>query len=175
MTPEALHESIQRGTLNNSASDLEKSRADALARGEGRLAARISNDLGVVYYFSGRSAESRVALERARDGFTQLNDQSGRAHAIGNLARLEEKSGNAKDALALYQQTADLFHDCSQPTEEFATLRSLSQLYLRHGAWLQALSSYDRALTIKPSKNLFDAFLHWLYQIPLRMLGVGSA
>ncbi len=175
MTPEALHESIQRGTLSSSAADLEKSRADALSRGEARLAARISNDLGVVYYYAGRNAESRAALERARDGFTQLNDQSGQAHALGNLARLEEKSGDAKIALALYQQTADMFHDSDQPMEEFATLRSLSQLYLRHGAWLQALSAYDRGLTIKPHKTLFDAFLHWLYQIPLRMLGVAPA
>jgi tetratricopeptide (TPR) repeat protein len=175
MTPEALHEAIERGTLNDSATDLEKSRAEALGRGETKQAARISNDLGVVYFLAGRNVESRAALESARDAFTELDDQNGRAHALGNLARLEEKSGNPKTALALYQQTADLFHGANQPAEEFVTLRSLSQLYLKHGAWLQALTAYDRGLMVKPHRSIFDAFLHWLYQIPLRMLGFSSA
>ncbi len=175
MTPEALHDAIERGTLNDSASELEKLRADALARGDAGLAARTSNDLGVVHFLAGRMAESRAELESAREAFTQLNDQSGQAHALGNLARLEEKTGNPKTALALYQQAGDLLHEAKQPLEEFATLRSLSRMYLRHGAWLQALTAYDRGLMIKPHRSFFDAFLHWLYQIPLRMLGLGSA
>ncbi len=175
MTPEELNEAIERGTLKEAAAALENKRDEATAGGQTQTAAELSNDLGVVYYLLGRYPEARTALQAARDGFLQLNDGTGEGRALGNLARVEEKKGDRKAALALYQQASDLFHAANERDDEFATLRSISQLYLKMGGWLQALATFDRALTIKPHRGPFDAFLHFIYQIPLRMLGYSAA
>ncbi len=170
MNSQELKQTTQSGTLNESAARLEKSRAQALARGDTKQSAVTSNDLGVLYYLGGRKSESRAAFELARIGFTKLNDSVGQARALGNLARLEENSGNPKAAMALYEQAVDLFHEGNERSDEFATLRLLSQLFLKQGGWLQALAAFDRALTVKPHRTLFDSFLHRIYQIPLQMM-----
>ncbi len=174
MTPEELNEALANGTLNEAAEKLEKERADAQARGDVKATATASNDLGVLYYLLAKYPEARAAMESARDGFTQVNDPVGQARSIGNLARLEERKGDKKVALAMYQQAADMFHAADDRDDEFATLRSLSQLYLKLGGWLQALATFDHALLIKPHRSWFDNFLHWLYQIPLKMLGFNA-
>ncbi len=175
MTPEELNEALEHGTLKEAAAQLEQKRTEATTGGKVREAAELSNDLGVVYYLLGRYPDARTALQAARDGFLQLQDGVGEGRALGNLARVEEKSGDRKAAIGMYQQAADLFHTANERADEFATLRSLSQLYLKLGGWLQALATFDRALMIKPNRGPFDAFLHFLYQIPLRMLGYSAA
>ena len=172
MEPGELTIALHSGTLNEAAAKLEDERKAALARGDVRASAITANDLGVVYYLAGQTAQARKELESSHDDFVRLDDQAGQGRALGNLARLEEKSRDRKRALAMYQQAADLFHGADEREDEFATLRSLSQLYLKMGGWLQALAAYDRGLTIKPHSTFFDAILHWLYQIPLRMLGL---
>ena len=171
MEPQELAQAIHSGTLNEAAVKLESEREAAVVSGDVRARATAANDLGVIYYLSGQPIQAREAMESSRDDFVRLNDQPGEARALGNLARLEERNRNRKAALALYQQAADMFHEANDRENEFVTLRSLSQLYLAMGGWLPALAAYDRGLTVKPNATLFDAFLHWLYQIPLRMLG----
>jgi tetratricopeptide (TPR) repeat protein len=175
MEPEQLTEALRNGTLKETGEKLEREREAASERGDLRSRATAANDLGVVCYLLDETAQARKMLEASRDDFTHLGDTAGRARALGNLARVEEKGRNRKLALVLYQQAADLFHEANERGDEFATLRSLSQLYLKMGGWLQALAAYDRGLTIKPRSTLFDAILHWLYQIPLRMLGLSPA
>ena len=175
MTPKELTEAVERGTLQDAAANLEKKRDEAVAGGQVQAAAELSNDLGVVYYLLGRYPDARTALQTARDSFFQLKEETGEGRALGNLARVEEKKGDRRVALGLYQQAADLFHAANEREEEFASLRSLSQLYLKMGGWLQALATFDRALLIKPHRGPFDSLLHAFYQIPLRMLGYSTA
>jgi tetratricopeptide (TPR) repeat protein len=174
MEPEELADVLHRGTLKETSEKLERDREAASERGDARQCAIISNDLGVVYYLLGEMERARNLLESSRADFVRMSDPAGQARSLGNLARVEERSHNRKLALALYQQAADLFHEAKEQGDEFATLRSLSQLYLKMGGWMQALAAYDRGLTIKPHSTLFDSILHWLYQIPLRMLGFSS-
>jgi tetratricopeptide (TPR) repeat protein len=175
MEPKELARALRDGTLIQAAAELERERGAALGGGDTRASAAAANDLGVVYYLLAQTGPAREMLESSRDDFVRLNDAIGQARALGNLARLEEKSHNRRAALALYQQAADLFHDSKAHGDEFATLRSLSQLYLKMGGWIQALATYDRGLTIKPHGTILDVILHWLYQIPLRMLGLSPA
>lgn len=174
MEPVELAKAFDDGNLDAAAERIRDEREKALARGDLHSSASELNDLGVVYYLSGKMSPAREALEGARDEFVRIDDGVGQARAMGNLARVEEKCRNRKAALALYQQAADLFHEADERSDEFATLRSLSQLYLRMGGWLQALATYDRGLTIKPHPTLFDSLLHRLYQIPLSMIGMSG-
>ncbi len=159
------------GELDRSLSRLEKQRADAQRLGDPRQAAVLGNDLGVAYYVTGEFERARTCLLNTLEAFVSLKDTAGEGHAAGNLARVEERLGHIADAAARYQQAADLLHTARAFDDEFATLKMLSQLYLRNGAWLPALAAFDRALVVKPRKGPLDGLLHWLYQIPLRMMG----
>lgn len=169
-----LARAVKTGGLSETAFRLEKEFEAAKEISDDRKGAVASNDLGVVYYLIGDFEQARARLENSRDQFAKLGDSAGLARALGNLARIEERCRHRQQALALYQQAADLFHEAHANEDEFATLRSLSQLCLKMGGWMQALAAYDRGLTIKPHGSLFDRILHWLYQIPLRMMALGA-
>lgn len=173
MAPQDLSRVLRSGQLGEAAGRLEREREAAVSRDDIPRRAAAGNDLGVVYYRMGKIPEARAALEGSRDDFASLNDQVGRARALGNLARVEERSHNRSGALVLYQQAADLMHDANERADEFATLVSLSRLCLKMGGWMQALAAYDRGLSVKPRKGSLDLMLHWLYQIPLKMMGIG--
>lgn len=155
--------------------DIEEDRRLSIAARKEQRAAELANDLGVMHYLAGQYPEARAALQSARDAFERLDSPIGRARAAGNLARLEERSGNRAAALRLYREAADLFEQHGNAEDEFATLRALSRVYLRIGGWLQALATFDRALACKPGRGLWEALLRRLYQIPLRMLGLNYA
>ncbi|MGE5138488.1 MAG: tetratricopeptide repeat protein [Rudaea sp.] len=175
MTPKALNEAIHQGKLAEAAERLEHERDRAQARGDRKAAADVQNDLGVVYYVVGRLPDARATLMRARQTFAELEEPLGQARAMGNLARVEEKSDNTKAAEKLYWESAELFHQAGAAEEEFATMRQLSQLYLKAGGFLQAIATFDHALLVKPHRGLREAMLHRIYQVPLRMFGIGSA
>lgn len=172
METRELTQALRNGKLGEALARLEGERVSAVQRGDLASKAEAENDLGVVYYLSGINDKARGAFEGSRDDFTRLNNQLGRARATGNLARVEERSKNRTAALALYQEAAALFHEAGEHADEFATLRSLSRLYLKMGGWIQALAAYDRGLAIKPGKSPIDVMLRWLYRIPLQMMGL---
>ncbi|MGB8648004.1 MAG: tetratricopeptide repeat protein [Anaerolineae bacterium] len=174
MTPEELNQAVQDGKLEQAAAQLEKDCADLAAKGDTHKAAETANDLGVVYYMLKQYDPARAALGRAREQFEGANDVVGKARTMGNLARVEEQAGDKDKAASLYWEAAELFHQANERDDEFATMRSLSQLYMKRGGWLQALATFDQALQIKPNPGLREAMLHRFYQIPLKMFGLGS-
>lgn len=161
----------QNNSLDQAALSLERERADAEAAGDKIKAALASNDLGVVCTQLNRHDKARQALEEAQRLFIELNDSAGQGRATGNLAQLEERSGNIEVAGALFMQAADLLHEGSAFGDEFTTRRRLSRFYLARGATLQALAESVKALSVKPDANLFDKFQRRMYSVPLKFLG----
>ncbi len=174
MKPEELNKAIQEGKLDQAAAQLEKEYADKAGNSDTHQAAADANDLGVVYYMLKDYDKARVWLQKGREQFEAANDPVGKARSLGNMARVEEQAGEKDKAASLYWEAAELFHQGGERDDEFATMRSLSQLYMKSGAWLQALATFDHALQIKPHPGVREAMLHRFYQIPLRMFGLGS-
>ncbi len=174
MKPEELEQVIQEGKLEEAATQQERELAAAEDQGDRRQAAEKANDLGVIYYMLKRYDDARASLVKAHDHFVAVEDAVGQARALGNRARVEEQAGDNEKAASLYWQAAEQFHQANERDDEFATMRSLSQLYLKSGGWLQALATFDHALQIKPNSGLREAALHRFYQIPLRMFGLGQ-
>jgi tetratricopeptide (TPR) repeat protein len=146
----------------------EQARAAFIAEGNALLAARVANDLGVVYYLLGRSDDARRTFRDALASFEQLGDVLGQAKAIGNLAPVLERAGDRAGAEQNYLRAGELFQQLGEKTFEYDTYRALSQLQLSSGRWLEALASYDRALAAKGGAR----FLRWFLQIPLKILGL---
>lgn len=162
----------QNNTLDQAALSLEQERADAQATGDKTKAALASNDLGVVCLLLERKHDARAALEDAQRLFIELNDAAGHGRAVGNLAQVEEHSGNAEAAGALYMQAADLLHAGNAFADEFNTRRRLSRYYLARGATLQALSENAKALAVKPNATFLDKCQRWIYAVPFKLMGV---
>lgn len=150
----------------------EQLRMEAKAKGDTQAYARASNDLGASFYLGGRMEDARRAMDEARATFAQLGDAVGQGFAAGNLARVEERSGNRDKAMGLYQQAADFFKAGGDFDNQSVTLRALSQMYFGKGDMMMALLVYTRALEAKPKRNGFDNFLLRLYKIPLGLMGV---
>lgn len=174
MKPQELYQAIQDGKLEQVADQLEKEYAGQAGTADPHRLAEDANDLGVVYYMLKRYDQARSWLLKGREQFEALGDPLGKARSLGNLARVEEQAGQKDKAASFYWEAAELFHQANERDDEFATMRSLSQLYMKSGAWLQALATFDHALQIKPHPGVREAMLHRFYQIPLRMLGLGS-
>jgi tetratricopeptide (TPR) repeat protein len=151
-----LQAHLRNNTLEHAVGELEREYASAVSTGARAQAALVTNDLGVVLSLLGRNDEARAKLQKAREMFNELNDPAGQGRAIGNLAQLEEQSGNAELAGALFMQAADLLHDGNALAEEFATRKRLSRYYIARGATLQALSENTRALSVKPDASAWD-------------------
>lgn len=146
----------------------EQARAAFLAEGNVLEAARAANDLGVVYYLLGRYDDAREIFTETLATFEQLGDVLGQAKAVGNLAPLLERAGDRPGAEKNYLRAGELFHQIGEKVFEYDTYRALSQMQLQSGRWLEALSTFDRALAAKGGSR----FLRWFLQIPLKMLGI---
>ncbi len=173
MEPAELERHVKENSLDQAAASLRAEQAQANAAGDRGRAALAENDLGVVYLLMNRPDDARRALEHAQQLFIELGDAAGQGRAVGNLAQVEERAGNADLAAGLYLQAADLFHEGGTFAEEYTTRRRLSRTYLARGAALMALSENARALAVKPNASAWDKFLGWLCAVPLKLMGIG--
>ncbi|MDX2283376.1 MAG: tetratricopeptide repeat protein [Bacteroidia bacterium] len=83
-------------------------------QGEPDLLAASFNQLGWIYYASGRAALARQSFQQAHAQYEALGDRGGVAAALGNLghmlekeARYDEAEGYQLEALAMYRQLGD--------------------------------------------------------------------
>ncbi len=160
--------SYRAGQLSDAIVQFEEARTEFAAQGNEAQAASVANDLGVVYFLSGRKQQAREVLQQALASFEKLGDVTGQAKAIGNLAQLMSQSGDKDGAEKNYTRAAELFHQAGERGMEHDTYRALSQMQLQRGRWLEALAAYDRALAASGGSRL----LRWFLQIPLRLTGL---
>ncbi|MBI5304605.1 MAG: tetratricopeptide repeat protein [Chloroflexi bacterium] len=172
MSAQALYEQGKQlydaGSLHEAMAAFQRARAEFLTAGELAQAATVGNDLGVVYYLSGRGAEASQVLEDTLAQFERLGDARGQAKAAGNLAQVLNHAHATEQAERYYKRAADLFHQLDDRMLEYDTHRALSHMLLMTGRFLESLAAYDRALAAKGGAG----FLRAIIQIPLRIMGV---
>jgi tetratricopeptide (TPR) repeat protein len=156
------------GNARESIPLFEQAHQAFLAEDNRAQAAMVANDLGVLYYLTGRRDEANKFLAEALATFEQLGNVLGQAKAIGNHAQLLNKSGDHANAEKNYLRAIELFHQIGEKRFEFDTWRALSQMQLQKGRWLEALNSYERGLAAKGGSSL----LRWFLRIPLKLVGI---
>ena len=154
----------EAGNRNESVALFEQARAAYLAAGDEAQAAAVANDLGVVYYLTGRQDQARQALQDALTSQEKLGNVLGQAKALGNLAQWMNRAGDKDAAEKNYQRSAEMFHQVGERMMEYDTYRALSQMQLQRGRWIESLGAYDRALAAKGGSGL----LRWFLRIPLK-------
>ena len=172
MSGQALYEQGKQlydaGSLNEAMGAFQRARNEFLTNGELAQAAEVGNDLGVVYYLSGRRAEASQVLEDSLALFERLNDLRGQAKASGNMAQVFNHAHATEQAEKYYKRAADLFHQVGEHTLEYDTHRALSHMLLVKGRFLESVAAYDRALAAKGGAGVLRFFL----QIPLRIMNL---
>lgn len=129
-------------------------------------------DLGVTHQRMDNLADAQQAYEEALGLFEQIGDDAGKAMVMGNLATLKKRRGAADEAEGLLQQAADMFYQLGKDDYEADTLRLLARIQLQRFAWLDALITYNRAMSRMEELTGLQKLLRTLSNFFLRTIGV---
>ena len=145
--------------------------ADVLhANGDDIGAAEMENNRAVALTLAG---EYQTALEATRGTekvFLAAGDERRAGLAFGNQAAALEGLGKKREALELYERSADLLKRSGDSASRTAVLKSMTALQARSGDSFQALASAQAALNTGAALSTREKLLKKLIDIPIKML-----
>ncbi len=142
-----------------------------LAQGDDYLAAEMANNLSVSYL---QNKQNKAALEIVQGTelvFQQHNDFTKQAMALGNQGAALEALKRFDEAMAVYQEAADLLKGRDEEELRTYILKSLSVLHLRKGNQLQSLLSMQHSIDTLEKPTLWQRIYRWLLDIPFKLTG----
>ncbi len=139
--------------------------------GDRANAAETANNLCVALLQARRPAEALKAVEGTPEVFDELGDARRAAQAVGNLASALEATGDLTTAERTYRQALERFTHIDDREAQATILTSLSQLQLKSGRPLEALSTMQAGLEQKPRRSLRDRWVRRLLDLPSRFFG----
>jgi tetratricopeptide (TPR) repeat protein len=134
-------------------------------------AAEAANNRSVALLQAGRPEEARRAVMGTPEIFDLAGDAARAAQAVGNLATAAEACGDLAEAEGGYREAARRFAELGDAESQALVLASLSQLQLKRGRPLEALSTMQAGLERRPRRGLRDRWLQQLLKLPSRLLG----
>jgi tetratricopeptide (TPR) repeat protein len=160
----------QDNHLDDAIQKFEAAKALYQHEGDALLAAEMANNLCVVFLKADRPQEALKSVEGTPELFLENGDEKGVGIAFGNLASALEACGAFKEAEEALHQAADRFRAQGEEELLLYTQRSLSQLQLRQGRPLEAMSSMQSGLEGQRKPGLKNRLLRSLFKIPSRLL-----
>ncbi len=139
-------------------------------QGDLRHMAEIINDMGVIHTVLNQWPEAEKSLNEAHNMFTNLQDYSGEAQALGNLGSMFRARGDLQQSAANLQLAADKFRLMGDDEHRALTLKVLSMVRLKQLRFLQSIAAYDAALACNPRPSAWIRFLRWLFSLPLKII-----
>ncbi len=108
--------------------------------------AEMANNLSVTLLMLGKARQAFDAAFHTEEIFKENNDPSRAAMALGNQAAALEEMKKYKEALGLYQESADLLRNTNEKEMRSLVLKRISALQIRTGEKLDATTSMYAAL-----------------------------
>lgn len=174
-TPESLAQralqDFRQGRFADAAQGFEAAQQLYAHAGDRASAAEAANNLCVALLQARRPAEALKAVEGTPEAFDGLGDARRAAQAVGNLASALEATGDLTAAEHAYQQALERFTRLDDREAQATILTSLSQLQLKRGRPLEALSTMKSGLEQKPRRSLRDRWVRRLLDLPSRFFG----
>ena len=165
-------EAYNRGEYETAVAAFSSARDVCMQWGDKHGEASALMDLGVTHQRIGNLGDAQLAYENALELFEELGNDAGKATVMGNLATLYKRLGAADQAIPLLQKAADMFYTLGKDDYEADTLRVLAQVQLQQGEWLDAVISYNRAISKMKHLTTTQKILQTLSSFSLRILGV---
>jgi tetratricopeptide (TPR) repeat protein len=103
--------------------------------------------------------------------FAAAGDLRNQALALGNQAAALEALRRRDEAMALYQQSADLLKQVGESELRAYVMQAVSKLQFRSGNYFEALASMRLGLEGIRNPTLKQRILIRLLRIPMRSLG----
>jgi tetratricopeptide (TPR) repeat protein len=126
------------------------------------LAAEMKNNASVAHLQAG---DPQKALDAALDTdkvFDEAKDIKRRAMAIGNQAAALDELGRWQEALAAYEQSAQLFSEVNEKDMRALMLKSVAGIKLKRGRVSESAYEMMGALEAKATPSLFERILRFL-------------
>jgi len=161
---------FRQGRFSDAAEGFRAAREAYAQAGDLPAAAEAANNQGVALLQAGRPQEARRAVEGTLDVFERAGDPARAAQAVGNLASAADACGDPEVAERLYQAAVERFAALGDGAAQAIVLNSLSQLQLKRGRPLEALTTMQTGLEHKPRRSLRDRWLQRLLRLPSRLL-----
>lgn len=133
-------------------------------------AAEAANNSSVAHLQAGDAARALQLADGTDAVFAGAGDLRKQGMALANQAAALEATGQLKEALSRYQQSAEVLKQGGEKDLRGLVLQNISSLQLRTGNQLQALASMDSALDNKSKLSLKEKFLKKLLRVPFDML-----
>ena len=104
--------------------------------------------LGVIAAMKRSFPQARELFEQARDIYSNLNDQRGKAKALGNLGILHRNTGETDQAIPIMEEILEIFQDMGDVRSEAVTLGNLGSMYHDEQFFQKAEEHFGRAIDI---------------------------
>jgi len=160
----------QAGSFRQAANAYSTFAAQLKEQGDALAAAEMSNNASVAWM---RAGDARAALQ-ACDGseaiFAAAGDLRSQAIALGNQASALDDLGQWKEAIAKYEQSADLLKRVGDKELASITFQSLSALQLKHNRQIDAMVSMQDSLANKSKLTAKESLLRRLMRMATQMM-----
>ncbi len=114
--------------------------------GDELLAAEMRNNISVTLLGRKEAREAYDIVKGTDEIFASHGDRRRQAMAMANTAAALEALGQKEEALALYEQTLDIFKEIGEKSMRANILRRISDLQIKTKRGYQAIASMEAAL-----------------------------
>jgi len=157
----------QQGNLEHALDLFESARTGYLDRNDPVKAAEMANNLCVVLLQHKQPEKALAAVSGTTRIFQEAGDSKRAAFAFGNLGTALEACKRPGEAEEAYRTAMELFTNLGEDEALNQTAQSLSQLLLKQGRSLEAISSMQAGIEGKKKKlSLKDRILKRILRIP---------
>lgn len=162
---------FERGDFDLAIEGFTAARDSYQESSEHLLVAEMSNNLSVALLQAGMPEQALAEVEQTHQVFLAASDEFKAALAYGNLASALEAVGQREKAEEAMEQAIRLFKEVGDKEHLMHSVRALSELQLRRGRPLDAVSTMQNGLEQQPKLNVKNSILRRILSIPSRLMG----
>jgi tetratricopeptide (TPR) repeat protein len=160
----------QRGDYENAARAFQAASQAYQTSQDPLAAAEMANNASVAFLKAGDAHDALQVVEGTPQVFAAEGDIRRQAMALGNLGAAFEGVRRYQEAEDAYQQSADLLKRVGEDQLRLNVMQSLSNLQLRTGKHLQALSSMQAGIEDVHRPSPKQRILKKLLGVPFKLM-----
>lgn len=169
-TAQEAQAAYQRGEFREAA-HLFQVAADGYAlAGDSLMSAEMKNNISVSLLQAKDAQGALAAADAALAVFSQANERRNLALASGNRAAALEALRRIDDALAAYEQCAEILKELGEYDLRMYVMQSISKIYTRKGRPLEALAAMRAGVNNLPHPTLRQRVLKNLLDYPFKLM-----
>jgi len=125
--------------------------------GDELLSAEMRNNISVTLLGNKAAQEALEIVKGTDEIFATHGERKRQAMALANTAAALEALGQKEEALALYEQTLDIFKEVGEKSMRANILRRISDLQIKTRRGFQAIASMEAALDQDEKHSVKDS------------------